>query len=127
MKLYGSNPPKSQRTFITNLQKRRTFIQIILPSLKVLLESSFKAFINFKDFDPSKLHRIQALKHRRTSTTNLRRSRTFEEHTMNRKYLTNIQPEIHCNFIPKIFQSTFQSKWRTSSVRVKTPSTQYLN
>ena len=130
MKLYGSNPPKSQRTFITNLQKRRTFIQIILPSLKVLLESSFKAFINFKDFDPSKLHRIQALKHRRTSTTNLRRSRKFKEPTKNvknKKSLTSTQPEIHCNFIPKIFQSTFQSKWRTSSVRVKTTSTQYLN
>ena len=45
---------KSSKT--KNIQ--RTFIQIILPSLKVLMESSFKASRNFKDFDPSKLHQI---------------------------------------------------------------------
>ena len=43
-------------TFITNLQRQRTFkkicIQIIIPSLKVLLKS------RFKDFDLSKLHQI---------------------------------------------------------------------
>ena len=44
-----------------------------------------------------------------------------------KKSLTSTQPEIHHNFIPKIFQSIFQSKWRTSCVWVKTTSTQYLN
>ena len=46
-----------------------------------LLKSSFKASINFKDFDPSKFHWIQALKPQRTFTTNLRRSRAFKELT----------------------------------------------
>ena len=52
-----------------------TFIQIILPSLKVLLESSFKTSKNFKDFDPMKFQRIRALKPWKTSNTNLWRSR----------------------------------------------------
>ena len=133
MKLYGSKPPNPQRTFTTNLRRWRTFIQIILPSLKVLLESNFKASKNFNDFDPSKFYRIQVLKPRRTSTINLRRSIKFEEpmknakNTKNKKSLTSAQLEIHRNFIPKIFQSTFQSKCRTSCVRVKTTSTQHLN
>ena len=133
MKLYRSKPPKPQRTFTTNLQKRRTFFQIILTILKVLLESSFKTARNFRDFDPSKFHWIQALEPRRTSTTNLRRSIKFKESTKNtknsknKKSQTSTQPEIHRNFIPKIFQSTSQSKWATSCVRVKTISTQYLN
>ena len=127
MKLYGSKPLKSQRTFTINLRRRRTLIQIILPSLKVLLESSFKISRNFKDFNPSKLHWIQALRPRGTSTTNLWISIKFEEPMKNKKSLTSTQPKIHCNFIPKIFQATFQSKWRTYCVRVKTTSTQYLN
>jgi len=120
VKLYGSKPPKPQRTFTTNLRRQITFIQIIVPSLKVPLESKFKASRNFKDFGPSKLHRIQALKSWRTSTTNLWRWRPFKEPTKNKKYLTSTQPEIHLNFIPKIFQSTLQSMWRTSCVQVKT-------
>jgi len=42
VKLYRFKPLKSWRTFDTNPWVQRTFIQIILPSLKVLLESSFK-------------------------------------------------------------------------------------
>ena len=133
MKLYRSKPPKPQRIFTTNFRRQRTFIQIIFTSLKFQLELSFKASRNFKDFDPLKLYWIQALKPWKTFTTNLRRSRTFEESTKNmknaknKKSLTSTQLEIHHNFIPKIFQSTFQSKWRTSRVWVKTTSTEYLN
>ena len=83
MKLCESKPPKPQRTFTTNLWRRKTFIQLILPRLKVLLELSFKASKNFKTYDPLKVHQIQALKLRKTSTTNLRRLRKFEEPTKN--------------------------------------------
>jgi len=127
------DPPKPQRIFTTNLWRWSTFIQIILPSLKVLLESRFKASRNFKDFDPSKLHQIQAQKPQKTFTTNLRRSRKFKKpmkntkNAENKKSLTSIQLGIHCNFIPKNFQSTFQSKWKTSCVWVMTTLMQYLN
>ena len=111
MKLYESKRPKPHITFTTNFQRQR-IIQIILPSLKVLLESSFKASRNFKDFDPSKLHWIQALKPQRTSITNFQRTRKFKKPTKNtkntknakyKKSLTSTQPKIQCNFIPKIF------------------------
>ena len=76
-----------------------------------------------QDFDPLKLHRIQALNSQRTFTTNLQRLRTFKEPTKNKKSLTSIQLESHRNFVPKNFQSNFLSKWRTSCVQVKTTST----
>ena len=83
------------------------FIQIIILSLGVLLESSCKAFRNFKNSKQSKFHRIQALKPRRTYTTNLIKSRKFEEHE---------DLSIH-----------FPIKVKTISVQIKTTSTQYLN
>ena len=135
MRLYRSKPPKPQRTFTTNLQIRRTFIQISLTSLKVLLELSFKASRNFKDFDPSKLHWIQALKPQRTSITNFQRSRKFKKPMKNTKNTKNVKnkksltitTKDSMQFHPKVLQSTFQSKWRISCVRVKTTLMQYLN
>jgi len=112
VKLYKSKHSKPHITFTTNFRRQRIFIQIILPSLKVLLESSFKTSKNFKDFDSSKLHWIQALKPQRTSITNFRRSKKFKEPTKNtkntknaknKKSLTSTQLEIHRNFIPQIF------------------------
>ncbi len=60
---------------------RRRFIQIILPSFKVLLESSSKASKNFKISDPSKICQIQTQKPQRTSTHKPLDTKNIEEHT----------------------------------------------
>lgn len=137
MKLYKSKPLKPLRTSTTNLWNQRIFkkhsAKSFFQSLKVLLESSFKASKNFKVFDPLKLHRIQALKSWRIFTTNFWRSRIFKEPMKNKKSTkrkksqTRTWLEIYRYFIPKTFQSIFQSKWRTFCVRIQTSSTQYLN
>ena len=89
MKLYGFKPLKPPKNFDLKSSSAKKFIQIIILSLRVLLESSFKVFKNFKNSKQSKLHRIQALKSWRTYTTNLIKSRTFEEYTKNVKNLKN--------------------------------------
>ena len=65
MKFYRSKPPKSQKTFTTNLRRRRTFEEhpskSFLQVLKLYRNQVSKPPENFKDFDPSKLHRIQAI------------------------------------------------------------------
>lgn len=93
------------------------FIQMILHSLRFLLKLRSKASKNFKNSNMSKLYQIQAPIPQRTFTTNLQRSRIFKEPTKkmknmkNKESLTSAHSMIHCSFVPKTFQSTFQSKW----------------
>lgn len=111
-----------------NLRIQKEFIKIILRSLGVFLESSSKALWNLKNSKSSKIHRIQTPKFQRTSITNFWRSRTFDERLKiienmkehlpkkkiwkNKEFLTSLKPKIHHNSMPKIFQSTLQSKCR---------------
>ena len=118
MKLYGFKPLKPPKNFDLKSSSAKKFVQIIILSLRVLLESRFKAFKNFKNSKQSKLHRIQALKPRRAYKTNLIKSRniwrTHEEHEEceEQEISNKLIPDIYRNFVSKIFQSTFQSKWR---------------
>ena len=83
VKLNRSKPLKSRRTSTTNLQIRRTFEEESSKSYSQIsksLESSSKASRNLTNHKSVKLYEFKPLKPRRTSTTNLRRRRTHEEH-----------------------------------------------
>ena len=79
---------------------KKKFIQIIIPRVKVLLESSFE------NFDLSKLHLIH---HKFSKIKNIRRAHVERNE---QETLASTQPKIHHNYVSKPFQSSFQSIWR---------------
>ena len=112
-KLYKFKPPKLRRTSTTNLQIQRTF--------KEELSKSYSYISKFTGIKLKSLQKPQQITNRRNSTDlSLQNPEELppqifkdEEHKKNTKnvknegFPTSLQPEIHCNSVPKIFNPFF--------------------
>ena len=88
-----------------NIQRRIN--QIIFLDLKVHWNQAQKPPETSTNHKSMKLYRFRPLKPQRTSTINLRRRKTHQEHTKNKAFLTSSYPEIHYNFVSRVFDPSF--------------------
>ena len=92
-----------------------------LPRSESSLESSSKASRNLTNHKSVKLYGFKSLKHRRTSTINLRRRRTYEEHEEReeQRISNKLIARDSLQFCFNNLQSIPQPNWRISCVHIK--------